>query len=90
MRKSAMIKLATRKGNPLVKIAIWCFNRLSPANKVDLTCALIRYIEADEECQHIIYISCGRCPDKVGKAEGIRRLGLPEKIWNQQSSCRNK
>lgn len=73
-------KLATRKWNPLLRIIVWCFNKLKPTNKTDLVCAMIMFVQEDEECQKVVYISCGHCPENIPKGKGIRALGFKEVI----------
>lgn len=72
------LKLATRKWNLLVRIIVWCFNKLEPKDKVDLICGMIMLTQESEECQKVVYISCGNCPDKIPRDRGMRALGFKE------------
>jgi len=73
-----IIKLRTIKRNPLIRIIVWCFNRLSAANKLDLICAFIIFAQESKESQSVAFISCGHCPGKIPKGKGVRALGFPE------------
>lgn len=73
------IKVVTRKWNLLIHTIVWCFNKLSPKDKVDLICKMIIVAQEDEECQKVIYISCSDCPGGIPKGKGIRALGFKEK-----------
>jgi hypothetical protein len=57
----------------------WLVYSLNAVEFVDFTCALIKHIQADKNCQEVIYHSCGHCPGGYGKNEGIRLLGFPER-----------
>ncbi|MBA7625712.1 hypothetical protein ES703_33144 [subsurface metagenome] len=73
-----IIKLRTIKRNPLIRIIVWCFNRLSAANKLDLICAFIIFAQESKESQSVAFISCGHCPGKIPKGKGVRALGFRE------------